>query len=124
MTPKLVFSAAAAATGVLGLAFLAAPVFMLASWDVKGDPAAVFMTRRYGVMLFGYGVVLWLARTAAATPARHAIATGGLVVTAVVAVISLLGVLQGIVGPAAWSAVVIEALLAAGFAFVLFTEKR
>jgi len=31
--------------------------------------------------------------------------------------VSLVGVLTGVVGPAVWSAVVIEALLAAGFVY-------
>jgi hypothetical protein len=123
MSSRRVFSIAAIVTGALGLAFLIAPDFMLAGWGVKADHAIVFMTRRYGAALFGYAVILWFARAAAASPARHAIATGGFVVTAVVAVISLFGVLSGTVGPMAWSAVVIEVLLAAAFGYLLLTEK-
>ena len=77
MTPKLVFSVAAAVTGVLGLAYLAAPDLMLGSLGVSPEQATVFMTRRYGAALVGYSAILWFARAAAASPARHAIGTGG-----------------------------------------------
>ena len=123
MTPKLVFSVGAAVTGVLGLAYLAAPALMLGSVGISPEQATVYMTRRYGAALLGYSAVLWFARAAAASPARHAIAVGGFVVTALLAVLSLAGVLGGTVGPAAWRSVVFEALLAAGFGYLLVTEK-
>jgi hypothetical protein len=124
MTVKSVYSIAAALTFALGTAWLLAPAFMLAQWGLAGDAPTAYMSRRLGGMFFGYAAILWLARHAEASPARHAISAGGLVVTAVMAGVSLFGVLAGTIGPAAWSAVVIEVALAAAFASLLLAETR
>jgi hypothetical protein len=44
-------------------------------------------------------------------------------VTAVLTIGSLVGVLTGVVGPAVWSAVAIEAILATGFAYYYLTAR-
>jgi hypothetical protein len=123
MSLKAVFSIAAVLTGALGVAWLLAPAFMLDGWGMTTDAATVYMARRYGGQFFGYADILWFARAAGASPARHAIVTGGLVVTTILAAVSLVGVLGGVAGPMAWSAVVVEALLAAAFGYLLVTER-
>lgn len=123
MSLKTVFSIAAVLTGALGAAWLLAPAFMLDGWGMTSDAATIYMARRYGSLFFGYSAILWFARIAGASPARHAIVTGGFVVTTVMAVVSLAGVLGGTIGQMAWSAVVIEVLLAAAFGYLLVTER-
>jgi uncharacterized membrane protein len=54
---------------------------------------------------------------------RAAILGGGAFVTALVALVSLAGVLAGTIGPGAWAAVVIEALLAGGFLYYFRAER-
>ncbi|MBL8137097.1 MAG: hypothetical protein JNL48_10795 [Acidobacteria bacterium] len=81
----------------------------------NADAATVYMSRRYAVMFFGYTTLLWLSRHHTGTPAGRAICAGGSVVTGVMALLSLQGVLSGVVGPFAWSAVVAEVLLAVSF---------
>jgi hypothetical protein len=120
---KTLFSIAAALTGLLGVSWLFFPTPMLSGWGVHGDGVAVYMARRYGGLFFGYCVILWLSRAAPASGARTAILAGSLVVTSVMAVVSLIGVVTGTVGPMAWSAVVVEALLAAGFAYFYVTAR-
>jgi hypothetical protein len=115
MSIKMLFTMAAVLTAVLGVAWLFAPAFMLADLGITGDTVDLYMGRRYGGMFFGYCTLLWLARGASASPARRAIVAGGFAVTAVLAVVSTIGVAGGIVGPHGWVAVVIEALLAIGF---------
>ncbi len=114
---KILFSVAAALTLLLGVAWLFFPHSMLTSWGVQPDPVSAYMARRYGGLFFGYAAILWLGRASGPSPARTAILAGSAIVTAVMAIVSLVGVLTGVVGPAAWSAVVIEVLLAAGFAY-------
>jgi hypothetical protein len=120
---KTLFSTAAALTGLLGVAWLFFPTTMLAGWGVHGDELAVYMARRYGGLFFGYSVILWLGRASPASAARTAILAGGLVVTAAMAVVSVVGVVTGTVGPMAWSAVVVETLLAAGFGYFLVAAR-
>lgn len=108
---------------LLGAGWLFFPEAMLASWGVKSDAAGVYIGRRYGSLLFGYAAILWLGRAAGPSAARMAILGGGALVTALVAVVSLAGVLTGTIGPGAWAAVVIEALLAGGFLYYFLAER-
>jgi hypothetical protein len=81
------------------------------------DAIAVYMARRYGALFFGYAATLWLGRASALSPALKAILGGGVVVSVLICIVSLVGVFTGVVGPAVWGAGVVEALLAAGFIY-------
>jgi heme A synthase len=109
---------------LLGVGWLFFPHAMLASWNVQPDDAVAYIGRRYGGLLFGYAVILWLSRASEPSTARSAILAGGAVATGLMTVISLVGVLSRVVGPAAWSAVVIEAILAIAFAYYYVTAGR
>jgi hypothetical protein len=121
---KVFLSVVAVLMVLLGSAWLFFPEAMLASWSAPSDATGVYMSRRYGGLLFGYAAILWLARAAGASAARAAILGGGAFVTALVTILSLLGVLTGTIGPAAWAAVVIEALLTVGFVYYFVAERR
>ena len=121
---KVFLSVVAVLMVLLGSGWLFFPEAMLASWSVQSDPTGVYMGRRYGGLLFGYAAILWLARAAGASAARAAILGGGTVVTALVTLLSLLGVLTGTIGPGAWGAVVIEAVLTGGFLYYFIAERR
>lgn len=123
MSLKTLFTITAVLTALLGLSWFLFPGLMLAQWNVAGNHAAEYMSRRYGVLFFGYSIVLWCTRTSPASPARSAIMAGTFVVCSLIAIVSLLGVLSGTIGPAAWAAVIVEVLLAAGFGYLLFSER-
>ena len=115
---KTLFSVAAVLTGLLGVLWLFLPQAMLAGWGVPHpDPIAIYMARRYGALFFGYAAILWLGRASVSSPALTAILAGSAVVTVVIGIVSLVGVITGVVGPAAWAAVVVEVLLGAGFIY-------
>lgn len=120
---KALFVATTCLTVLLGVGWLFFPQGMLAGWGVEGDALAVYMARRYGGLFFGYATLLWLARSAGPSPARTAILAGGLVVSVVMTLVSLLGALSGVVGPMAWAAVVVEAVLAAAFVYFFATAR-
>ncbi|MBI5281451.1 MAG: hypothetical protein HY858_07195 [Candidatus Solibacter usitatus] len=123
MTIKAMFTITAVLTLILGVSWLAAPAAMLAAWNMPADAAAVYMSKRYAGLFFGYGVMMWLGRRAEASVARSAMTAGGLAVSGVMAVVSLMGVLSGTTGPAAWGAVGVEVVLAGGFGYMLFTGR-
>jgi hypothetical protein len=116
---RLFFSAAAALCVLLGILWTVLPGSMFSGWGVAGDEVATYMARRYAALFFGYATILWLARSAEPGPAMTAILAGGAVVTSLIAIVSLVGALTGVVGPVIWSAVVIEVTLAAGFVYYL-----
>lgn len=114
---KNLFGLTAGLTLILGIGWLFFPQTMLSWWSVQSDGVGLYMARRYGGLLFGYTTLLWLGRGSPPSPARTAILAGGAVVTSVMTLLSLLGVVTGVVGPGAWSAVAIEAVLAVAFLY-------
>jgi hypothetical protein len=108
---------------LLGSGWLFLPETMLGSWSVQTDGVGVYVGRRYGGLLFGYAAILWLCRAAGPSAGRAAILGGGAVVTTLVALLSLWGVVTGTIGPGAWGAVVVEALLAGGFLYYFLAER-
>lgn len=122
-TVRNLFSVTAVLTLMLGVVWTAVPQAMLASWGVQGDAVTVYMSRRYGALFFGYALILWMARTSEPSSVRRAILAGGTAATAIMAVLSLVGVLTGVVGPFVWSAVVIEVVLAASFGYLFATSS-
>ena len=120
---KTLFVVTAALTLLLGIALILFPGPMLSSWGVHPDEVALYMARRNGGLFFGYAVILWLGRTSESSVARTAILAGSAVVTTVMAVVSLVGVLTGVVGPAVWGVAAIEILLAAGFSYFYITAR-
>ena len=121
---KTFFVVATVLTLALGLLWILLPQSMLMSWDVSFDEVTIYMDRRYGGLFFGYVVILWLSRASEPSQARTAILAGGSVVTTLMAVLSLIGVLTGVVGPMVWSAVVIEVALAAAFVYFYVTLRN
>jgi len=122
---KALFGVAAVLTGLLGGLWLFFPQAMLTGWgSPRPDAITVYMARRYGALFFGYAAMLWLGRASAASSARTAILAGGAVVALLIGMVSLLGAMTGVVGPAVWGALLVEALLAAGFVYYYLTDRR
>jgi len=121
---KLFLSVVSVLMILLGTAWLFFPQLALQQWRIEPDAVAVYLGRRYGGLLFGYAAILWLSRASEPSSARSAILAGGAFVTALMTGLSFLGVLTGVIGPAAWSAVVIEALLTVGFAYYAVTGSK
>lgn len=121
---KALFITTAVLVAFLGVAWFAAPATMLGLWGVAGDEVTLYMSRRYGALFFGYFAILLLARNSPPSAARDAIVGGGLVVTSAMAVVSLYGVVTRTVGPGAWSAVVIEVVLACWFGWAFASSRR
>lgn len=124
MTLKTLFSMAAGLSLVLAVSWVFFPATMLRSWNASTDEITVYMSRRYGGLLFGYTVMLWMSRNAPPSPARRAIVVAGFVLSCVMTALSLMGVLSGTIGPSAWGAVVVEALLLVGFGYFCFAARE
>ena len=120
---KVLFGLAAGVMLLIGVSWLLVPQGALASWGLQADAGLVFIARRVGALCLGYAVILWLARRAERSPARGAILLGNAVVNGAMALLSLAGVLRGVVSPAAWSAVVAESALAVAFACYWITAR-
>lgn len=119
------FATSAVLTGLLGVIWTAAPRFMLGQWGTADpDAMTVYMSRRYGGLFFGYAVLMWLARPAGPSALRRAVLVGGAVVSSVMAAISAVGALSGVVTPVVWGAFALEVGLASWFGYYLAFEDR
>ena len=122
MTVKNLFRVAALLTLVLGLVWMLFPEAMLTGWGATASDIAIYMSRRYAALFFGYALILWLARESPQSQARRAIMAGGFVATVLMALLSLSGVLTSRITVMGLFACAIETLLAFGFGYFLFAR--
>lgn len=101
--------------GLGGLAFLLAPTALPPLKSIEWNAGTVLIARAHGADVLGWGVVFWLARNEAYSPALRAILIGSFCYLAIETVVLLLGTLSGVLS--GWGGVVTDALLAIGFGY-------
>ncbi len=106
---------------VFGAGWLMTPSLMARYWNMVPNQALDYMGRRYGAVLIGLGVTVWLARNALNTQARRALMIGALVALAPTTALSLYGALA--LGLNAWPPFAIELVMTVGIAWVLFIKS-
>jgi hypothetical protein len=104
--------------GVFGVGWLLVPDAMARYWKMAPGENLNYMGHRYGALLIGLGVTVWLARNALNTQARRALMIGAFVSLVLTTALSLYGALT--LGLNAWPAFVVELVLTAGMAWALF----
>lgn len=117
------FAVAAIATSVaafvLGLGWLFAGPLLFKRWRIAANPAGLLVGRRLGAVYLGMGAILLFGRSAPASPLRTALSAGVLFTLAALAALGVYEFSAKRAGPAILVSVVLEVLLAAGFAAVL-----
>ena len=108
--------------GVFGLGWLTAPDFLGKYWRIAPGANLDYMGHRYGALLIGLAVTVWLARDALNTQARRALMTGTLVAMTLTTALSLYGALALRLN--AWAPFGTELVLTAGLAWVLFVKAE
>lgn len=118
---KLVLTATTV-LGIFGLGWFIAPDSMGRYWQMAPGENLNYMGSRYGVLLIGLAVTVWLGRNALNTKARRALMTGAFVSMALTTALSLYGAL--VLGLNAWAPFIVELLLTLGLAWVLFIKPE
>ena len=108
--------------GVFGIGWLTAPDFLGKYWRIAPGANLDYMGHRYGALLVGIAVTVWLARDALDTQARRALMTGTFVAMTLTTALSLYGALA--LGLNAWPPFVTELALTCGLAWVLFVRSE
>ena len=108
---------------LFGIAFVVAPIGVLAMYGVTVTPGYAVVARLFGAALVGYGVLTWRVRGAAPSDALRAIVFSLFVAEVLGFIVALHGQLGGEVNALGWSTVVIYGLLAAGFAYFAFKKE-
>lgn len=121
ISSKLVLTATTV-LGIFGLGWFIAPDAMGRYWQMAPGENLNYMGSRYGVLLIGLAVTVWLGRNALNTKARRALMIGAFVSMALTTALSLYGALA--LGLNAWAPFVVELLLTTGLAWVLFIKPE
>jgi len=108
--------------GVFGLGWLLMPDVLASYWRIAPGENVNYMGHRYGALLIGLGVTVWLARDALNTQARRALMIGALVSLVLTTALSLYGALA--LGLNAWPPFAVELVLTVGMAWVLFIKPE
>jgi len=118
---KLVLTATTV-LGIFGLGWLVAPGAMGRYWQMAPGENLNYMGARYGVLLIGLAVTVWLGRHVPNTKARRALMIGAFVSLALTTALSLYGTLA--LGLNAWAPFIVELVLTLGLAWVLFIKPE
>ena len=119
-----VFLAIAAAVAIIyGIAFILVPDFVLVTYGVTANAALDLMARYFGLTLLGQGVVVWLIKDAVDGKVLRGFLSGFALQSAIGLLVSIWGTLGGILNALGWSAVLIYALLLAGYLYYLFADR-
>ena len=101
---------------LLASALTALPEIFFWMWQLEPSSAAAFLGRRTGALFAAFAVILFLVRSHAPSPTRAALAAGFAVGCVWLAVLGVVEYFAGAVGPGIALAVVVELVVAAGFA--------
>jgi len=102
------------------IGLLLAPEFMDSTYGMgASSPGEILMDRFFGTALLTLGLIAWLAKDLTGASVRPII-TGSLIGDAVGVVVSLMGVLGGVMNATGWSSVVIYLVFTLGFAYFRF----
>lgn len=105
---------------VLGMGWLLAGGLLHKRWGIEPNPSSLLVGRRLGAAYLGISMMLFLARSEPPSALRTAICVGMFVALAVLAGLGLLELKAHRVGRGILVSVVLEIVLVAGFAWVLF----
>lgn len=118
---KLVLTATTV-LGVFGIGWLIMPDAMGKYWQIAPGANLNYMGSRYGALLIGLAVTVWLGRKAPNTAARRALMVGAFVALVLTTALSLYGALA--LSLNAWPAFAVELVLTLGLAWVLFIKPE
>jgi hypothetical protein len=106
---------------IAGLGSLLLPEQALSNFGLIPDDTGIIMSRRFGSLLLGIAVLLWMSRNS--DKLQRAILAGVLVAISLNAIVILVGILSGLLNGLAWLALVFSFLFAIGFAYHLFVKR-
>ena len=107
--------------GVFGLGWLIMPAALGRYWRMAPGENLDYMGHRYGALLVGLGVTVWLGRKALNTQARRALMIGAFVSLVLTTALSLYGALALRLN--AWPAFGVELALTLGMGWALLKPE-
>jgi len=109
--------------GISGLASILAPSIILSLWGIDSGSAALLTTQYDGVGSIGIALVSWFARNVEDLQAKRAITLAMLIAYIMGLIISVLGIISGVM-KTGWPVLVIFLLFASAFAYFQFSKMQ
>lgn len=105
-----------------GISFLVLTSTILKLYGITQGPAENLLGQYFGVALVAIGLITWLAREITDTQTQRAMITSLLISDLIGIIVSVSGVLSGVMGTFGWSAVAIYVLFSLGYAYFQFNK--
>lgn len=119
MNLKNLFSASALVASLLGLGLILIPgPLMTARTGHPPDVLSAHVATQFGIAMLAVGVISWMVRDAADTPARNAIVTGLSLLYVLLPIETVISILRGSETAEGFVLVLIFGILAAGFLLI------
>ena len=125
MNAKLFLTIAAVLGIMYGIGFLIIPANLLVLYGTpEPDPRIILTAQYFGAALLALGLVVWFVRNCKDTAAVRGVLIGSAIGDVVGFIVTGWGMRQGLLNAAAWSSLVIYALLAVGALYLLMTSQQ
>jgi hypothetical protein len=108
----------------LGTIILLIPEVLYSLFGVSLEPGGVFAAREYGAALIGTLLITWFSRNEASSNALRAIVLGLFIYDGIGFVLSVAGVISGLLNPLGWLIVVLYLFFTIGFGYFYFLPAR
>jgi hypothetical protein len=109
---------------VLGIGYLFAGTILIGRWQIEPTESVLLFGRRLAAFYLGLSVIFFLARSTPVSVARSALCAGTAVACSLLGLLGVYELSAGHAGPAILTSVVVEALLALGYIWILFTDRK
>jgi len=120
---KLLFVISAIVAVAFGLLLVFVPEMGLNQFAMTARVQEIFMARAIGAALAALGAVLWFVKDADEA-LQKSFSMAALAGSVLGIIVTIIGVVGGAVKGLGWLAIVVEVVLALGYAFVLFLQPR
>ena len=119
MNLKNLFSASALVASLIGLGLILIPgPLMTARTGQPPDVLTAHVATQFGIAMLAVGVISWMARGAAESPARNAIVAGLTLLYVLLPIETVISILRGSETAEGFVLVLIFGILAAGFLLI------
>jgi hypothetical protein len=109
---------------VLGVGYLFVGALVVGRWQIEPTDSVLLLGRRMGALYLGLSVIFYLARSAPLSVVRTALCAGVAVTCSLLAILGVYEFSAGRAGSGIFVSVLVEALLALGYIWMLFTDRR
>ena len=109
---------------LLGIGYLFFGSLVIGRWQIEPTNSILLLGRRMGSLYLGLSIIFFLSRSLTLSTTRTALSIGAAVTLSLLALLGIYEYSLGRVGSGILISVVIESLLAIGYAIVIFKDRK